>query len=195
MNGVIELNWNRDFVYPGMIKLEVPADGSCFFHSIAMSVLPSYQLGSVNNFNVFDFINNFRKELGHRLKHNYDKLSRGSLKEMSQNDDSLSLSNMVSDLANGGAVDHRYNELISDTLNIDIYILDDNTQDVIYLLDPQVLHKKRTSIVLLYSSWGGNIGHYELIGIRNVDIIRTNFRWDDPFILKIRKRIESKMNK
>jgi len=191
------MNWNRDFEYPGMVRIRVPTDGSCFFHAIAKSYFKPYIMGSLNGnpINRNDFIVKLRKDLANKLASKvnpldpespiyYDILSRGNLREISQSLPNYSLENMMHELNSNHPVDNVYNEFISNQLNKDIYLLDLVKQDV-YMTgsDDEILYKNRPSIVILYIP-----GHYELVGIQDKDSIMTVFDPTHPFIQAIQNR-------
>jgi hypothetical protein len=194
------MNWTGKFQYPGMVRIRVPTDGSCFFHSIAKSYFKPYIMGSLNGnpLNRNDFIVKLRKDLANKLASKvnpldpqspiyYDTLSRGNLREISQSLPNYSLENMIHELNSNHPVDNVYNEFISNQLNKDIYLLDLVNQDI-YITgsDDDILYKNRPSIVILYIP-----GHYELVGIQNRDSIETVFESTHPFIQAIQKRKKS----
>lgn len=174
----------KGFNYPGLVIIDVPADGSCFFHALILSIYKPYQLNKINK---WKFVREFRKNLAYKLIEDYDKLSNGKLKELSKEMPEVSLSAMIQELDSSKAISNIYNEFISDLLNRDIYLLDYQKKDV-YMTgsDLNLLYKGRKSTVLVIN---GN--HYQLVGIKKSDgSIKVGFDHDHPFILKIQKRIK-----
>jgi hypothetical protein len=189
----VKLNWKKSFMYDNMVKINTPADGSCFFHAIAYACFIPYKTEKIDGIalNKSEFIKTLRKRLAEELSTkiddnttHYDSLSRGQLGVFSEGVEKYSLENMKKELKSNGPVDNVYNEFISNILNKDIYILSSQTQDV-YVTgnDFDILYKGRESIVLLFSP-----GHYDLIGLQEKDGIVTSFSPDHEFILAIRKR-------
>lgn len=194
------LNWDGEFQYTGghLIRVAVPADGSCYFHAIAKAYFKPYILGKHDGkpFNRTLFIrtlrNNLARLLGSKIKGDpkgrtyWETLSRGEFVRISKDSPEFSLENMQRELANPNPVSDIYNEFISDQLNIDIYILDAERKDV-YMngADMKLLYKDRPSVVLLYLP-----GHYELIGVTYNDYVTTYFSPNDPFIKYIRERMK-----
>lgn len=193
------LNWNKEFQYNGMCRIRTDMDGSCFFHAISKACSQEYIEEGINDkpLNRYDFVRNLRKDLSNILdkkKPNsdvtyYESISRGKLKEFSEHVPEYTLENMKNVLDSDKSVDNSYNEFISDVLNLDIYLLDPYIQDV-YITgnDMDILYKGRKSIVILALK-----GHYELIGIKNHDFIKTCFDYKDDFIVNIRKRLKQKL--
>lgn len=172
-------------LYPNMVQIRVPGDGSCYFNAIAKAFFTPYRTGFNQGVpvNRQQIIQQFRSELAQRLQAPgvYESLSEGALKEFGPE---YSRSQMISTLLGSGPVDYVYQELISDEINKDIYLLSSVHQDVVNLTNPKLLYKNRDSIVLLYTP-----GHYDLIGLQGPDgVIRTVFNYDDPFIVKLRSR-------
>lgn len=180
-----KLNWyNSRIYYPGMVVIRTEGDGSCFFHAISKAISYEYKNGVFDNY-LFDkkgFIRELRSQLADELDNYYNKLSRGKLPELSKSLPELRLENMKSELASNLPVDNKYNEYISDILNIDLYLLDGNKKDL-YITgkDSDILYKNRKSIVILYKNY-----HYELIGLIEYDYVNTIFEPDHPFILKLK---------
>nr|QBK91553.1 MAG: uncharacterized protein LCPAC302_01730 [Pithovirus LCPAC302] len=192
------LDWKEPFGYNGMVRIRVLMDGSCFFHAVTKSYFGPYITGRIDDkpFDKKKFIRKLRKDLSIKLgsrvdpkdingKTYYETLSRGELNEISKSVPNYSLKNMQSELDSNRPIDNVYNEFISNVLNKDIYILDLVKRDV-YITgdDDEILYKRRPSIVILYLP-----GHYELIGIKENDNIKTLFDPNDNFIQTIRLRM------
>ena len=116
------------------------------------------------------------------------ELSRGQLPILAKDYSRYQLDNLREELIKSSTVDHVFNELVSDELECDIYILHAEKKDV-YIIgrEDELLYKERPSIVLLYLE---SKIHYELVGIKDGKETLTYFRPDFPFILKIKERIK-----
>ena len=158
--------------------IKVPPDGSCFFHSILRSFHREYIQSKTSE---------HRKLLCRRLrdtvaetleeknsvtgKTEYETLGGGYYGEFNEAvkdeiGDKYSLAALQQELFSDNAVDHAYIEILSNYLNLDIYLISSKTGDV-YLTGSHtsLLYKGRRSIVILYHP-----GHYDIIGIRRSDI-------------------------
>lgn len=197
----MEINWEPPFLsYPGLVRIQTPTDGSCFFHAILKAFYKPYIEGRENG-KLVDrnkLISQLRKELADKLAQpaditvpegptNYDLLSRGSLSELSKsmtNDYNYTLEGMQDLLLNGNYIDEAYYEYISNRINKDIYIISSVIKDVIPTGDTDLYYKGRDSIVLLYIP-----GHYELIGLKSDNgTITTHFTSTHPFITELLTR-------
>lgn len=201
MNNETEnLVWsNQGFNFPGMVRVRIPRDGSCFFHAITRAYFKPYITGIIDgkSFNRKEFIRGLRKSLSIKLSkvnsetglRYYDSLSRGKLEDFAKSVPQYSLEEMQKELDSNQAVDNVYNEFISNEIDKDIYILDMVSKDV-YITgnDFDILYKGRKSIVLLYLP-----GHYELVGIETRKGIKTLFSPDHEFIRAIRDRMNLKL--
>jgi len=207
---VTNLDWpDGPFEQFDMKQIHTIRDGSCLFHCIANAMNKSYKLGEKNGkpFDRSSFIRGFRKELALKLESRvdstdpeskiwYDTISRGRLREFTEGEElhpdaaRYTLEEMQNELMSSNPVDFIYNELISEILNVDIYILDNNTRDV-YMIgnDVSLYYKNRNSIVILYMP-----GHYDLVGINTNNGIRTFFGPNHQLIETIRDRIVEKIS-
>lgn len=193
-----KLNWD---LFKNLVRIRVPGDGSCLFHSLAKSFYKPYIRGNIDG-KYFDrnrFVKQLRKDLADKLGKKvdpsnpesptyYETVSNGELPEIAKSLPAYSLENLQKELNSDNPVDNIYNEFISNELNKDIYILDYTKQDI-YMTgtDLNLLYKNRKSIVLLYLP-----GHYELVGVEENGKIKTLFDPDHELIKTIQKRIISK---
>lgn len=200
MNVGYDLDWE---LYPNMFVMNTIGDGSCFFHCIAYAMFENYKVGSTKE--RISIVRQFRDELSDKLSELskpfgnypdltseniiYDTLSRGKLREFSEVLPEYSLDSMKKILLSDCPVDNIFNELISNELNIDIYILNNNTKNV-YITgnDADILYKNRRSVVILYTT-----EHYSLVGIKlNDKTLKSFFEPDHPFILQIKNSMRKK---
>jgi hypothetical protein len=182
---------------PGLTKIAIPGDGSCFFHAILRAFYLEYILSTSGHIR-HSYARHFRNALASVLEEYnpitnvryYEELSRGSLDALVREGvQSCSITAMQNELRSGTAVDNLYHELISDHLNRDIYIYNATLADVdVGFSELGLLYKGRSSIVLLYDS---GTSHYELLGIRvpGSDIIETLFTPSHPLIQQLYRRM------
>ena len=191
-----ELNWDNNplakFKYPDMVEIEVPPDGSCFFHSICLAFYKPYIFSEIGNIKTqrSDIIKQFRHELSVILGESdengitiYDTLSNGNLKLLGKEfPNEYSLQALQKMLDSNESIDHSVHEFISNEIGKDIYFLESDKMDVYkYGKDLSLLYKKRPSIVLMHHN-----EHFNLVGIKNQDsTIDTYFDANHPFISEI----------
>jgi len=196
------LVWDGPFTYPNMVRIGTPGDGSCLFHAIAKAYSAPYKLGVIDGIplNRGEFIRNLRTDLAKRLAEPinplnpsgtryYDTLGRGEVAKLAKEDPNYSLGRLQSLLDSSDQVGYEFLEHISTVLNKDIYVLSLLTRDVYFTGDTDetsTLYRGRPSIVLLSM---GN--HFELVGVRDPQDIRTLFKPDHQFILSIRDRLKT----
>ena len=193
INGIMYQPWDNQtsrIYYPNTMILNTIRDGSCFFHALVMSFFMPYQTNTIDR---CKFIREFRKNLSDELSNKingnityYNKISEGSLQELSKTFPNLSLENMKEELDSSSSISDIYNEFISDAINRDIYLLNYETKDI-YMTGTNInnLYKDRPSSIILYRP-----GHYELIGVlENNDTLRLSFDTNHPFILQLKRRI------
>lgn len=147
-------------------------DGNCYFHS----VLRAFNSNYINAKTIFDRVNmarTFRNALADRLietdpltgNEYYFGLNNGKLEEISEGVREYTKESLRKELLSSNPVDNIYQELISNAINKDIYIIDSETKDVYYTGSAfSLYYKGRNSIVVYYSP-----GHFEVIGIKHSD--------------------------
>lgn len=178
-----------------LFGIPIIGDGSCFFHAVLRSFYREYIKTTQNTVRQY-YARNLRYALAAVLEEinpltglrYYDQLSRGALSILaSEGLSSCSILAMQNELQRGGPIDNLYHELVSDHLNRDIYIINENLGDVdVGFNELELLYKGRNSIVLLYRS-----GHFELLGIvvPNSNIIETLFTPSHPLIQQLYGRM------
>lgn len=176
--------------FPELEIIRTQGDSHCFFHCCLYATSAEYQ--ELKAPEKTQQAIEFRKYLSRVLEMDingkivYDKLSRGNLREFGEAVPEFALENMKRELCSSEFVDNKYNELVSNTLNVDIYLIDSKMQDF-YCVggEEDLLYHNRPSIVILYNEDGA---HYDLIGYRDAGKLKTIFSWDHRFIKCIRKR-------
>jgi len=135
-------------------------DGNCFFHSILHAYGSDYvnSNGQTRQQKAIQF----RHRLAEILPEQYNTLNNGITAEFGKTYYPYSLEGMIKELKLNICVDNKYQEIISNELNTDIYIIDtDNDKIYATNYDLNVLYKNRKSIVLLYSEMNH---HYDILG-------------------------------
>lgn len=189
-----DLEWD---LYDNMVRIRTIPDGSCFFHAIAKAYHKGYRLGEVNGkqINRSSLVRSLRSELSKKLgqkvpkseKTYYQLLGRGEIEKLSKTSHQYTLDNLQKLLDSSRSIGDEFNEFISNELNKDIYILDGKSEGIYSVGgDKKLLYKDRLSIVLLYIE---DPGHYELVGLRDGDNIKTLFDPNHSFINKIRSNL------
>ena len=167
------------------------ADGSCMFHSILQAFNKTYN--TLDNNNKKEMVREFRNNLSDVLEEEvngdiiYNKLSRGELKDFSKFYPPASLKAMQRDLKNNTWGDFRFLELMSEILDLNIFIIDKTKSDIYQTGDKELLYKDRDSIIILNTN---NI-HFDTIGLKTKHGVKTLFNKNDPVV----KLMLSKMYK
>lgn len=181
--------------HPNLYRIPIIGDGSCFFHAVLRSFYRDYIETTQTSVRQF-YAQHLRYALSAVLEEYnpltgvryYDELSRGALATLaSEGLSSCSIRAMQKELQQGGPVDNLYQELVSNHLNRDIYIVNEDYGDVdVGFNDLELLYKGRNSIILLYRS-----GHFELLGIAASDsmTLETLFTPSHPLIQQLYQRM------
>ena len=144
-------------------------DGSCMFHAILQAFNKTYNSLDYNG--KIHMVKEFRKDLSDVLTENingktiYDNLSRGQLKEISKSYSPVSLKNMKKDLKGNTWGDYRFLELLSEILELNIFIVDHNTKKLYETGDSELLYKKNRDYIILLNT--NNI-HFLLLTSTNL---------------------------
>lgn len=182
-----------------LVVIPTIGDGNCFFHSI----LRAFNVNYIEAKSVFDRVNiarTFRNGLADRLlevdpltgKEYYYGLNNCQLEEISKGVREYTKEYLRKELLSSQPVDNIYQELISDAVNTDIYIIDAETKDVYNLgTSFSLYYKGRNSIVIYYSP-----GHFEVIGVkRSNGDINTLFTPTHSLIQSCRERLIENLKK
>jgi len=185
--------------YPEVHLIGTPGDGACFFHSIVQAFHEDYIDGyDKSRKAVFDsvrFIKQLRTELSDGLDEKvdpqneesptwYDSLSRGNLRELSKEMPHYKLENMKKELKKYSAhVDNLYLEYMCKRLDLDIYVIDGKTMDVVQA-DKDLLYEGRRSIVIYFEN-----SHYVTVCIKRGDFYTAIFNTTDEFIETLKRSL------
>lgn len=168
-------------------------DGNCFFHS----VLRAFNTDYIKAKSISDRVNmarTFRNALAELLeeidpltgKNYYAGLNNGELEKISGGVKEYSLAGLQKELRSSASVDNIYQELISNCLNKDIYIIDGIKKDMYHVGSAFPLYYKgRNSIIIYYTP-----GHFEVVGLKHSNgIVDTLFTPEHPLIQACRERL------
>lgn len=168
-------------------------DGNCYFHSVLRAFNTSY----INAKNALERVNlarTFRNALADRLLETdpltgddyYSGLNNGNLEDFAKGVKEYSKDSLKRELLSSEPVDIIYQELISNAVNKDIYIIDAETKDMYNTGSAFGLYYKgRNSIIIYYTP-----GHYEVVGIKRSDgSIDTIFTPEHEFIQTCKDRL------
>lgn len=171
------------------IRISAIGDGSCMFHSILQAFNKTY-IESPNKEKRL-ICRTFRDDLSNILDENingaicYNQLSRGELQEIAKSVPEASLQNMKRTLKSNDWGDFRFLELISNILNLNIFIISNDTKSLYITGDHELFIKNRDSIIILNES---NI-HFDTVGIKTKNGIRTLFGNNEPLIQKLSSKL------
>jgi len=163
------------FTDQSLSLIKIIGDGSCFFHAVLRGFNKDY-IRANNTHERKQLARQLRNAIASALEESdetgtreYDKLGGGTYSEYNKaispvDGDKYSLEALKRELLSDASVDHAYIQMLSDHINIDIYLINSRTGDLYTTgTDINLLYKNRNSIVIIYSP-----GHYDLIGIRRV---------------------------
>jgi len=176
-----------------LVVLPTLGDGNCFFHS----VLRAFNTNYITAESITDRVNmarTFRNALADLLeetdpltgKNYYSGLNNGELEKISGGVKEYSLVGLQKELRSSSSVDNIYQELISNSLNKDIYIIDGSKKDMYHVGSAFPLYYKgRNSILIYYTP-----GHFEVVGLKHSNgTVDTLFTPEHPLIQACRERL------
>lgn len=170
------------------------SENSCYFHAALSGYNPTY-IESKDIRSKTQMARTLRNLLAEKLdsytvdgQRVYDLLSQGTLKNYAESVPGYSLKEMIAILQGNEQVDHRFQELLCETVGIDVYIIDQSTKEPYRLCNEEIYIKHRPSVVILYEP-----GHFSILGRREDDgEFVTKFSPTDEFILAIKKDLKAK---
>ena len=186
----------------GLVKIIVPGDGSCLFHSIFTCF--SLEYNSLKQSEREKYILKVRNQLSiaiefinpNTMKIYYEEYGNGNLSELGKMFPQYSLRSLQKLLNSKKSVGEEFIEPLSNFLNLDIYIIDLVKKDV-YITDLD-MYKNRNSVVIGYfrsDNKKDGSGHYDSLGIYIGSKLWTLFNYDHFLIKSIRSRIKFKTKK
>lgn len=174
--------------------IQVPGDGSCFFHSVLRAYDPRYQKSCVN----------CRKSRAHQLRQdlaswlqepvtpdpsilNYHMINGGALASFAEVKSRYRLDKMKETLLSSTSVGDDFIDIIEEYFGITLWIIDSKTGDLYWRMALPDL--RRPSVVLLYR----RPNHFECLGLRRDDCsIQTLFPVSHPLAQRLRQRFSSR---
>ncbi len=155
-----------------LVVVPTIGDGNCYFHS-ALRAFNNTYIKANNTLERVNLARTFRNALADRLNEidplsgqdYYSGLNNGNLEEFSKGVKEYSKEYLSKELKSSEPVDNIYQELISNAVNKDIYIIDGETKDMYNVGSSfKLYYKGRNSIIIYYTP-----GHYEVVGIKRKD--------------------------
>lgn len=183
----------KNIEYKNIVVINVPPDGSCFFHAILRAFSKDYITS--NKENRIIQVKKFRILLAIALSETdpktgiriYDQLSGGEYAKFAKElkSENYTLETLQNELLSDEWASDSYLELVSELLFLDIYIIDEKTQDVYSIPNNfKLLHKGRNSIIILYKG-----DHYDVIGLKGHNgRIDSFFQASHPLIQVLKER-------
>lgn len=169
------------------VKIPAIGDGSCFFHSILLGVSEDYCNLSGRGKRIMAA--NLRRKLAEELsEEKYKNLSNGEFEKISKSlkkHIDLSMDGLKDVLDSRAFVGQELIELVSNELEIDIYIIDLDREDIYRLGDTKIYIKNRRSVIIGYSE---RSLHYDLIGLKDSNEVITLFDENHEIIKTLRKK-------
>ena len=186
-----DIKWQNGFESWDLKRIEVPMDGNCLFHAIAMAFFKPYIDEVFNGIAMsrLQMIKNLRHELSEKLSQPikgsektcyYDLLNNGNTAKFASSVPEFNIHYMKQQLNSGNAIGYGFFEYINNQLNKDIFILNGETEDLYKTDEYKLSIKHRNAIVLYYKN-----NHYELISCDG----HTHFNPYHPFILFLKSKI------
>jgi hypothetical protein len=186
--------------YDNLVRIATIGDGSCFIHAILKSFYSPYQENNNARFRV-GIASNLRRDLAILLsmenpefpgKTFWETSGKGAFPRMVMQqikNESLIGETRVDYSLNGlQRLFNSYNKLgdevykfISDTLDIDIYVLRATSEDLYPHLHTRNPGINRNGVVII-----GNMFHYETVGLNTDDGIQTVFSSGDSFLESVK---------
>jgi len=183
------MNFKINGLDEDFVTIPTIADGSCMFHSILQSFNKTYINSSIKDKQKIS--RQFRNDLSDILDEKidgqtcYKQLSRGQLEDFSKIVPETSLKNMKMSLKSNEWGDVRFLELISNILDLDIYVIWKQSSDLYVLGDNELYYKNRDSIIILNSE----NNHFDTVGMKYKNNIRTLFDKNEPVIEHLRSKL------
>lgn len=193
--------------YNDIIRIATIGDGSCFIHALLKSLYIPYQNTAGAEFRI-NLTQRFRRDLAMKLAHPNPKYEGWTYWETAGNGafprllmQTLSNEDLVNEvdtrdnfldyslkslevLFNSASIlgDELYS-FISDILNVDVYVMQGTTTDLLVNTHTVFSNEFRQGIVIM-----GNTYHWEVIGLDTPEGIQTIFEPYDEFLIAIRSK-------
>ena len=158
----MDIKW-KGFEAWDLKRHEVPKDGHCLFHAIALAFFKPYMEECFNGepMSRLQMIKNLRYELSEKLaqpiknsnKRYYDLLNNGNTLKFAATVPEFDINVMRRELNSDHYIGYGYLEFVSLQLNKDILILDGKNEDLYYTDEYKLSIKNRNAIVLYYKDY------------------------------------------
>lgn len=188
--------------YDNLVRIQALGDGSCFIHSVLKAFYPKYQ-NDANSSHRASYAAYFRRDLALMLTtenpkypgYNYwQTIGKGALPNILMQeikDPSLieiydnveyTITGLQRLLNSNKFLGNEIYSLVSEVLDLDIYILQAKTDDLYYNSDTTNLVDRNAVVI------SGNGYHFEVVAVDNGKYFQTIFGPDDPFISTIKQK-------
>ena len=179
---------------PNLVVLPTIGDGNCFFHAILRAFNRDYKdKGIGDRVNMARTLRNGLADLMEEIdpltgKNYYSGLNNGELEKISYGVKEYNLEALQKELRSSSPVDNIYQELVSNLINKDVYIIDGTKKDMYQIGSAfSLYYKGRNSVIIYYIP-----GHFEVVGIKHSDgSIDTHFTPENPLIQACKERLLS----
>lgn len=175
------INIDTNLPMEGLVRIRVPGDGSCLFHSILRAFNQKYITSTPEQRS--NFVRLVRDKLADALeeidqktnKKYYYTIANGNLASLGENLPDYSLPSIQALLRSTNSVGAEIISSLSYFFDIEVLIYNMLTNDInMYNLD--AINGKKRIIILAYTEFRDiNDGHYDLIGIKYKGNIYTLF--------------------
>mgnify|MGYP005999243379 CR=1 FL=1 len=190
-----------DFFPYDLVSLGTIGDGNCFYHAILQGFNKSYRKGDITEKRkltirlkllLASVLDEKNPETGETF---YNELGNGEISKLSESilkseendpnckDMILTKENMQRKLISNEWGDYTVLELVSNQLDIDIYVLSEAQKDVYLCGDKENLLKGRKSVIIIHRT-----NHFETVGLKVQNNIITFFDKDNDIIKFLRSR-------
>lgn len=166
----------------------VPGDGNCLIHAICSCMYLPYQMRVLDGKKVTrrEIVRSFRDGLADKLVEKDKRSGRTNYSMLGLDDKSVpeySLSSLTTLLRSNDQLNMVVMFIIEKLLNINIFILDKNTQDI-YVRDGNAV-KSNPCVVIMYT---GN--HFDAVSVEEDDTKQrsTFLKYKHPFITHLERR-------
>lgn len=186
--------FNIKDIKDNFVSFKTLGDGSCLLHSLLFCFNKTYRKSNVSERLKIsrDLRNNLSKVLKEENKITkktyYEELSRGDIGNISKEIPQMRLKYMEKFLLSNNWLDIFYLELISNQLDLDIYII--NSDGSFYQLgDKEIFYKNRRSVIVKYIDQA----HFEAVGlVINNKKVETLFNPEFSLIKKLKEKLKMK---
>lgn len=179
------------------VSFNTIGDGSCLLHSVLFCFNKKYRNSNPREKQIMtkELRNNLSDVLSEKIQNSdktyYQNLSRGELSEISQFVPEAKIEFMKGYLKTQYFLNYSFLELISEQLNLDIYIINSHNGTIYMTGDYELYYKNRRSVIIKYIDQA----HFESVGlVVNNEKVETLFSKNCTVIKRLQEIIKSKIN-